>query len=188
MTHWGWYWRVKRQHVSKAICDYKTSIDSFAMFKEGGYRAFNLAKEGKPILTGEVKEDVLSIISPKLSYNIPIEKQPCHFGGYRYYFRCPISHCNKRMRKLYHHDCVFACRRCFKLGYWSQTLTPSIRFGQMERKVEKKLESLGGSRYTKPKHMRWKSFKALQSKAESYYWKSEEAMAVELFERYGMYP
>lgn len=35
MTHWGWYWKVKKKHVPKRLCSEESfhAIDSFEMFK-----------------------------------------------------------------------------------------------------------------------------------------------------------
>lgn len=37
MTHWGWYWKVKRKHQPKSVCDFTTSIDSVQFFKQPGF-------------------------------------------------------------------------------------------------------------------------------------------------------
>lgn len=33
MTHWGWYWKVKKKHIPKTLCSKLTAIDSFKLFK-----------------------------------------------------------------------------------------------------------------------------------------------------------
>jgi hypothetical protein len=33
MTHWGWYWKVKRKHRRKEQCERFVSLDSFEMFR-----------------------------------------------------------------------------------------------------------------------------------------------------------
>ncbi len=47
MTHWGWYWRVKKNHVPKELCSWSKfcEIDSFAMFKRQDL--VRLVKESK---------------------------------------------------------------------------------------------------------------------------------------------
>ena len=54
---------------------------------------------------------------------IPIEWTACHFGGGRPWFRCKATsngqYCGRRVA-LYLLDSIFACRRCYGLGYASQ--------------------------------------------------------------------
>ena len=33
MTHWGWYWNVKKKHIAKKLCSNLRSIDSFKIQK-----------------------------------------------------------------------------------------------------------------------------------------------------------
>jgi hypothetical protein len=46
-----------------------------------------------------------------------------HFGGLRWWGRCPIIvngvACDRRVRKLYLRGRYFGCRQCHKLTYWS---------------------------------------------------------------------
>jgi len=188
MTHWGWYWRVKRQHIAKSLCDYRACIDSFLLFKHEKFCGFTVQEKGKVVIAGTLKDDRLAIVGVQGSYDILIEKQPCHFGGTRCFFRCPIPSCNKRMRKLYRHGMIYACRKCFNLAYRSQGVVPSYRFSLMEKKVTDKLEKLGGNQHRKPKGMHWKTFEKLKSKANDYNWKSERAQFEECYKMYGFYP
>lgn len=188
MTHWGWYWKVNRKHQPKAVCDFKTCIDSFHLFKQSGFSGFTInegkADEIKAMLDG----DKLSIIACQGSYDISVEKQSCHFGGSRFFFQCPHPACGRRMRKLYQWGCLFLCRKCLKLGYYSQRLRPSKRFSRMERKIQDKLAQLGGNTYQKPKWMRQKTFEALKAKEHHYYWVAEKALWDECYQFYGVYP
>jgi len=36
VTHWGWYWKIKKNHIPKALCSWGSliEIDSFAMYKK----------------------------------------------------------------------------------------------------------------------------------------------------------
>lgn len=186
MTHWGWYWKVKRQHRAKSLCDYQTCIDSFALFKEGECAGFTVKKEGKVEILAKAKDNHFIVKSDEYSFNLAFEKQPCHFGGFRYFFRCPK--CNNRMRKLYRYGCIFVCRKCLNLGYRSQSVASSQRFWLMGKKIVTALEEQGGSLYEKPKWMRWATFEKLKAKHHEYEWKSERATYKEFHSMFGVYP
>ncbi len=67
------------------------------------------------VTTGEKK---------KFDYEIPLTKTPCPFGGYRYWFVCPMTrdgaNCGRRVGVLYLDDAYFACRHCHDLTYSSR--------------------------------------------------------------------
>lgn len=44
-------------------------------------------------------------------------KTRCHYGGFRYWFKCPM--CHQRKGKLYRHSGDFKCRTCADLTYYS---------------------------------------------------------------------
>lgn len=56
-------------------------------------------------------------------YSITLEATPCHLGGVRWWFRCPLSRagvaCGRRVRKLYFGGRYYGCRRCLNLTYRS---------------------------------------------------------------------
>ena len=58
------------------------------------------------------------------SYSIRLDKTPCNYGGYRYWFRCPS--CSKRVSVLY---CAgaYVCRGCIGACYGSQLQQPIDR-------------------------------------------------------------
>jgi hypothetical protein len=53
------------------------------------------------------------------AYRIELMWTDCHFGGARVWFRCPG--CHRRAAKLFLEKGHFACRRCQKLAYLSQS-------------------------------------------------------------------
>lgn len=59
-----------------------------------------------------------------LDYSIPLVKTPCHLGGARWWFSCPLSRnnvkCGRRVRKLYLDGNYFGCRHCHNLTYRTQ--------------------------------------------------------------------
>ncbi|MCA9942038.1 MAG: hypothetical protein KC449_01085 [Anaerolineales bacterium] len=60
-----------------------------------------------------------------VDYQVPLKKMACNFGGYRYWFICPISvngrYCGRRVGKLFlaPGSRYFACRHCHDLTYRS---------------------------------------------------------------------
>lgn len=67
--------------------------------------------------TGEKKKD--------FDYRIELVTTPCHFGGVRFWFICPLivneSYCGRRVGKLYlpGNATYFGCRHCYNLTYGS---------------------------------------------------------------------
>ena len=54
------------------------------------------------------------------AYNINLTTTPCNLGGERYWFTCPVPHCNKRVGMLYIAGDTFTCRHCCNLTYKSK--------------------------------------------------------------------
>ena len=60
-----------------------------------------------------------------LDYKIKLDATPCYFGGYRYWFVCPLEvngkYCGRRVQKLYlpSRSIYFGCRHCYNLTYES---------------------------------------------------------------------
>ena len=174
MTHWGWYWKIKRKHKPKALCsriDF-SEIDSFSMFKNK--ELVQLVRDSKDRLSLEIPQyelkavllddDSLNVTFEGGSYVIPVEKKSCNFGGYSCFFRCPL--CTKRMRKLYCIKGQYLCRKCGNLGYYTQRIRPSTRYLLMSSKIKKFIESIGGDLYRKPPRMSNNKFQKLR---ESYF-------------------
>lgn len=182
MTHWGWYWKVKKQHTPKILCEQLKYVDSFIVFKE--FNSNSILTKNKNIEGVFLREGYIMIKLKDLQYQIPYEKSPCHFGGFRYFFRCPIGKCNRRMRKLYCYGGLFLCRKCLNLGYYSQRVVPSERFHSQQQKIKRKLEISGGSFIDKPKYMRWSTYEKLRTKSIDYELKSEMALLNEVYEMF----
>ncbi len=181
MTHWGWYWRVKKKHKSKALCSQFTCLDSFQFFKQKG--AIGLSVSNDKYAVQAMLDGEKFIVTGSHNYEITIEKLPCRFGGFCFYLHCP--HCKARMRKLYCCHGVFLCRKCLKLGYYSQRLTPCLRYGHMQVKVEAKLKQLGGDTWQKPKWMRKDTFEKLRNLYWEYGSKHDEAFEKETWAMFG---
>ena len=72
-------------------------------------------------------------------YRVNLDITPCHFGGIRYWFKCPG--CNRRVAILYSGG-IYACRRCKNLCYHSQKENnnkrpPMYREFYLECKIER---------------------------------------------------
>lgn len=59
-----------------------------------------------------------------IDYKVPLATTPCNYGGYRYWFICPLSvnskYCSKRVGTLYKSGDYFGCRHCYDLTYDSR--------------------------------------------------------------------
>jgi hypothetical protein len=59
-----------------------------------------------------------------LDYPVQLVTTPCHLGGMRWWFICPLSRdgvaCGRRVRKLYLSGRYFGCRHCHALTYRSR--------------------------------------------------------------------
>jgi Zn ribbon nucleic-acid-binding protein len=186
-THWGWFWRIKKNHIARTLCSKLTSIDSFKLFKNGptsGFKIQPLDIDATPTI------NCLKITyrnRREHSYVIPIERLSCNYGGFRYYFKCPL--CKRRMRILYFAEkSIFLCRKCLNLGYESQRLRPTKRYEYMSKKIKKSINDKGGvfDRYKKPPHMHTKRHEALHDKEFDYKEKSIQALEKDMLDWFGL--
>ena len=64
-----------------------------------------------------------------LEYEVQLVSTPCHYGGKRYWFICPLQRngipCGRRVGKLYLGGKYFGCRHCYDLSYDSRSLPSS---------------------------------------------------------------
>lgn len=60
-------------------------------------------------------------------YKVSIISTDCHFGGKRYWFKCPAKGCGRMVAKLYQGQDIFACRHCYNLTYESRNENPTYR-------------------------------------------------------------
>lgn len=175
MTHWKSY-QLRRKHTSKALCTWSRfhQIDSFSMFKN--QKLIKLVKESTDRICLTVPahnlvatlhdDNSIEVNFNNSSYTIPVEKRSCNFGGFYYFFHCP--QCDRRMRKLYCINGRYICRKCANLGYYSQRLSPSQRFGMMRQNTEKFLKERAGSLEQKPPWMKKHTFQKLRRKYVKY--------------------
>ena len=184
MTHWGWYWKIKNKaHNPKLLCSDLPIIDSFALFKAQTTHSFRVPGYQLKGIPEEGKFKVYYGKNNQPAYSIPIEKQKCHYGGYRYYFKCPL--CHQRIRKLYFSNGTFLCRKCLNLGYYSQRLRPTKRYQYKCAKIENFITDKGGIMgIKKPPHMKNKTYQKLKEIRCDYQEKSNLALEQELHEWY----
>jgi hypothetical protein len=70
-------------------------------------------------------------------YRIDLTTTPCHFGGVRYWFICPLTvkgvYCGRRTGTLYlaSGGKYFGCRQCYNLSYDSRNESRLGRIGQL---------------------------------------------------------
>ena len=96
----------------------------------------------------------------QIRYLVSLEKTNCHFGGSRYWFRCPDNRCGRRVAILYGAK-YFVCRKCLHLGYASQREDVSDRAVRKANQIRSRLGWRSGflsPNGPKPKGMHWKTY------------------------------
>lgn len=193
MTHWGWYWKIKKKHTPKALCSWQQflEIDSFRMFKVK--ELVQLVKASKDRISFEIPQhglvaalqddNSLNVKFNSGSYVIPVEAMPCNYGGVYYFFHCPC--CKMRMRKLYCKEGQYLCRKCAGLGYLSQRLRPSERCATMSYRTKNYLKNRAGSLERKPPWMKQHTFQKIRQKYVEYDEKRFHALNREVSSWYG---
>lgn len=105
---------------------------------------------------------------------VPITWTPCHLGGRRPWFVCPVYYdgrrCGRRAAVLYGAGELFACRQCYDLAYTSQQERPMRRGIGQAQKIRMRLGGSGNLCEPfpeKPKRMHWRTYLRLQARAEA---------------------
>lgn len=64
-------------------------------------------------------------------YKVLLHRTPCNYGGYRYWFLCPLARngmmCGNRSGVLYKAGDYFGCRHCYNLTYWCRKHNTSYK-------------------------------------------------------------
>ncbi len=81
---------------------------------------------------------------------VPIVHTACGYGGTRAWFRCPV--CYRRCALLYLRAYRFACRKCQRVAYSSQSGNAMDRLMQKSHKLRAEISD------GKPKGMRWRTY------------------------------
>lgn len=92
------------------------------------------------------------------SQTISTSTTPCHYGGTRPWFTCPV--CHDRAAVLYLRAGRFACRACQRVSYASQSGSESDRGHASYHRLHALIEA------GKPKWQRWATFNRLEERFE----------------------
>ncbi|MBY0473234.1 hypothetical protein K2Q00_03065 [Patescibacteria group bacterium] len=69
-------------------------------------------------------------VSQDIHYSVYLDETPANYGGFRYWFFCPLSkdgkyRCNRRVAVLYFSGRYFGCRQCIGYEYDSKSINYS---------------------------------------------------------------
>jgi len=100
-----------------------------------------------------------------VSFKQPIEIQPVHLGGYRYYFRCNCTkngrYCGRRVKALYFGGNIWACRHCLELVYQNSRYHRDevARLWNNAEVLQKKADTLRTFKHPrKASRLEWKAY------------------------------
>jgi hypothetical protein len=104
----------------------------------------------------------------------------CHYGGSRPWFCCPV--CQSKSALLYLRAGRFACRRCQRVSYRTQSGTSHDRLCRLYHQLAAKIES------GKPKWQRWATFNRLEDRFERVSLQFEASLYGRLMANYSDHP
>ncbi len=142
----GWQWTRNGEDV--ASIQMRTEVDRVML----SYRSRNNGGEWQP-----------------MEYPVYLEWTPCHLGGRRAWFRCPVSGCGRHVAILYG-GTIFACRHCYRLAYASQREAEDDRARRQAEKIRRRLgwpAGIPNPDRGKPKGMHWRTFERLTAAHEA---------------------
>ena len=84
---------------------------------------------------------------------VAVVRTGCGYGGNRKWFECPV--CHRRCELLYLRAYRFACRKCQRVAYTSQSGGPLDRLMHKSHKFQARIE--GG----RPSGMRWRTYERI---------------------------
>jgi hypothetical protein len=175
----------RRGYGGRTTCESCMSIDVRRWHREGLVRSeqhfsSSWTRGGEPAGSIRVRTECDAVIlvyrswswgaseSKSTEQRVPITWTPCHLGGQRPWFVCPVycngRYCGRRAAVLYGAGELFACRRCYGLADASQQETPMRRGISQAQKIRTRL---GGSANLcepfpeKPKRMHWRTYHRL---------------------------
>lgn len=125
----GWAWTDASTGEALASIGYRTSAHAVALIYS---------------LSGEPMEQ-----------RVQIQRTACHYGGMRSWFGCP--RCSRRVAVLYLRNLGFACRRCNRIAYGSQSDDALGRASRRQAKIERRL----GEHWQRPKGMHHATYERL---------------------------
>ncbi len=84
----------------------------------------------------------------RLDYRVSLLSTLCRYGGMRWWFQCPHTGCQQRVRILYQSGKYFVCRKCARLWYDSQRyVNPGFKPMIDELKADNLFETLNRRHY-----------------------------------------
>lgn len=98
---------------------------------------------------------IYSMNGESMRQRVPILMTPCNYGGHRHWFGCPW--CGKRVAMLYLRNRGFACRKCNRIAYASQSGDELDRTWRKQAKIERRL----GEHCQRPKGMHRATYERL---------------------------
>lgn len=113
-------------------------------------------------------------------YKVRLVTTPCHLGGVRWWFICPLSHngvpCGRRVGKLYcpPGSMYYGCRHCYNLSYESRNeshrgrLAHMSRFLTLDRRQEELLEGMKRWTYRGKPTRKARRLETLETRSEAY--------------------
>ncbi len=123
---------------------------------------------------------IYSINGKDASQRIGRVSTPCHYGGSRPWFCCPA--CQSKSALLYLRAGRFACRRCQRVSYSTQSGTSHDRLCRLYYRLAEKIER------GKPKWQRRSTFIKLEDRFEKVSEQFEASLYGRLIANYADYP
>ena len=131
---------------------------------DGGRNTWSWSRGSEKVgsITFSVSEQAINLIysldGRNASQTIMRTATPCRYGGVRPWFLCPV--CCNRTALLYMRGGRFACRKCQRVSYSTQSGSESDRVHARYHKLHALVEN------GKPKWQRWATFNRLEEKFE----------------------
>ena len=101
---------------------------------------------------------------------VPVVRTACSYGGNRKWFQCPV--CQRRCELLYLRAYRFACRKCQRVAYTSQSGGPMDRLMHKSHKLQARID--GG----RPRGMRWRTYERIWEQVNAVEAEADQHFAV----------
>jgi len=154
----------------------KNSINFQVLFDSPDDGSIRLYYTWSNRLTGE-KED--------LDYRVSLTHTPCHFGGRRYWFVCPLTkngkYCGNRVGVLYRSGKWYGCRHCTEVAYRAQFESGKYRLGSITAPcVERANEEVKRKYYNGRPTRKYLRYLRMQEKIDSVWIKMARKLGIKL--------
>lgn len=171
--------------MGKPIAEYQDKIDLRIVRKDGGLAPGSCGETGD-IWYG-ISADAITLSywngQHGVGQTVAIKRIPCHLGGSRVSFVCPV--CTRQVMILYLGENDFTCKACAGLQYLTQTRNrPARLLLKAERNAERiraKLQADSDDpackRVIRPKRMKHETFERLKKEAVKNYRQGQKLLA-----------